>query len=393
MDIAKQILSLAGKYRDWTAENLSKLIKIKSFSCQEGDVMEELKRQMEAAGFDETFVDPMGNVIGRIGEGERMLVIDAHLDLREIGIFEQWETDPFSGLIDNGFVYGRGSANQKGGAASFVTAGRILKELEFDRGLTIFFTGSVMQEACSGLSWKYIIENNHIKPDVVLLTKPTNLRVNRGQRGWIEIAVTFRGGRTGDTNGREINSVYLASRASLYVQKLYKCCIVDPFLGKGSAMVSEFISLSPSLQTVPNYAKIHVDRRLTWGETRESAVAEMDAMLKDTPARVEVLRYKARSYTGLQTGMSNYYPSWKIPANHPAVITAVNCYDDLFGVLPGLGKWEMATGGSMINGFYGIPCIGFGPGDEALAYTPFERVPIPHLEAAAAFYALFAYTV
>jgi putative selenium metabolism hydrolase len=393
MDIAKQVLSLTEKYRDWTAENLSRLIQIESFSCREQNVMEELKRQMESAGFDEIFVDPMGNVIGRIGEGKRMLAIDAHLDTREIGVLEKWEMDPFSGLIDDGCVCGRGSVNQKGGAASFVTAGRILKELSFSRDLTVFFTGSVMQEACSGLSWKYIIENNHIKPDVVLLTKPTNLRLNRGQRGQIDMSITFRGGRGAGKNGRDLNAVYLASRASLYIEKLNKRCIVDPFLGNGSASVTEIISLSPSLQSIPNYSKIHVDRRLTWGETRESAVAEIDSMLQGAPAHVEVLKYKEKAYTGLPTLMSQYYPSWKLPANHPAVISGINCYEELFGAVPDIGKWEVSTGGSMINGFYGIPCVGFGPGDENLAYSPHERVPIDHLQRAAAFYALFAFIV
>lgn len=393
MDIAKEILSLAEKYRAWTAENLSRLIRIKSSSCLEQAVMDELKRQMESAGFDEIFVDPMGNVIGRIGEGKRMLVIDAHLDTREIGILEKWESDPFSGYIDEEFVYGRGSVNQKAGAASFVTAGRILKELGFERDLTIFFTGSVMQEACSGLSWKYIIENNHIRPDVVLLTKPTNLKVNRGQRGQVDMSITFRGGRGAGKDGRDLNAVYLGARASLYIEKLNRSCMADQFLGKGSASISEFISLSPSLQSIPNYAKIHVDRRLTWGETRESAVSEIDSILRNAPARVEVLKYKAKAYTGLPAVMSRYYPSWKMPPNHPAVIAGINCYDELFGALPDLGKWEITTSGSMINGFYGFPCIGFGPGDENLAYSPHERVPVDHLQKAAAYYALFAHII
>ena len=60
-NIAKQIMTLAMKYRDYTAENLSRLVKIKSVSKEEKEVMLELKRQMETAGFDEVKIDPLGN--------------------------------------------------------------------------------------------------------------------------------------------------------------------------------------------------------------------------------------------------------------------------------------------------------------------------------------------
>ena len=55
--------------------------------------------------------------------------------------------------------------------------------LGFDKDLTIFFVGSVMEEDCDGLCWKYIIEEEGIKPDFVISTEPTNLGVYRGHRG------------------------------------------------------------------------------------------------------------------------------------------------------------------------------------------------------------------
>jgi len=66
-EIFKKINELSHKYRDYTAQNLSKLVQIKSTSMYEKDVQLELKRQMEEAGFDEVRIDGLGNVIGRIG--------------------------------------------------------------------------------------------------------------------------------------------------------------------------------------------------------------------------------------------------------------------------------------------------------------------------------------
>ncbi len=156
-DILTRIYELANKYESYTAQNLSKLIQHKSISCQEENVQKELKMQMEEAGFDEVKIDGLGNVIGRIGNGKKVLAIDAHMDTVDLGNMANWSFDPLSGEIKDGYVHGRGTVDQEGGAAAFVTSGKILKELNFDKDLTIYFVGSVMEEDCDGLCWKYIV--------------------------------------------------------------------------------------------------------------------------------------------------------------------------------------------------------------------------------------------
>ncbi len=123
------LVELAEAYRDSTAKNLSRLVKIKSLSREEKEVQQELKRQLEAAGCDEVKIDGLGNVIGRIGTGKKVLAIDAHMDTVDVGNPDNWEFDPFLGEIRDGHVLGRGSVDQKGGAAGFVTAAKILKEI------------------------------------------------------------------------------------------------------------------------------------------------------------------------------------------------------------------------------------------------------------------------
>ena len=141
---AAAVKELAARYTDYTAENLSRLVRCPSPSCREEEAARELKRQMEGAGFDEVRIDPLGNVIGRIGTGKKVLALDAHIDTVEVGNKANWSFDPFSGEIREGYVHGRGSVDQKGGAASFVTAGRILKELGVPEGLTLLCTGTVI---------------------------------------------------------------------------------------------------------------------------------------------------------------------------------------------------------------------------------------------------------
>lgn len=391
-NLSEHIKSLAEKYRSYTAGNLSRLVKIQSVSKEEKEVQAELKRQMEDAGFDEVRIDGLGNVIGRIGSGKKILAIDAHMDTVDVGNLDNWDFDPFCGDIKDGHVLGRGTVDQEGGAASFVTAGRILKDLDFAEDLTVYFVGSVMEEDCDGLCWKYIVEEENIRPDIVISTEPTNLNVYRGHRGRMEMEVTFRGVSShGSAPERGKNAIYMASRACLEIEKLNERLAVDEFLGKGSITISEFVSGSPSLCAVADYAKIHLDRRLTWGETKDSAVAEIQAIINGMDAEVKVLHYEEKAYTGLTYGMEKYYPTWKLPEDHPAVTTGVDTFNDLFGEAPKVDKWTFSTNGVTIKGYYDIPVIGFGPGNEVLAHAPNEKVPVDHLVKAAAFYALYAY--
>jgi len=391
-NIYQKINELSEKYRDYTANNLSKLVKIKSLSTQEKDVQLELKRQMEEAGFDEVKIDGLGNVIGRIGNGKKILAIDGHMDTVDMGNMDNWSFNPLGGEIKDGYVHGRGTVDQEGGPAAFVTSGRILKELGFDKDMTIYFVGSVMEEDCDGLCWKYIVEEDKIKPDFVISTEPTNLNIYRGHRGRMEMHVHFYGVSShGSAPERGKNAIYMASHAALEIEKLNNKLAFDEFLGKGSVTISEIISGSPSLCAVADYARVHLDRRLTWGETKESAVKEVEEVVKGMNAKVEVLNYSEKAYTGLEYGMEKYYPTWKMPEDHQVVQTGVKAYKTLFGKDVKVDKWTFSTNGIMTCGTYGIPTIGFGPGNEVLAHAPNEKVPVNDLVVASAFYAAYAY--
>ena len=393
-NLYREINGLSEKYRHYTANNLSKLVKIKSLSTREKDVQSELKLQMDEAGFDEVKIDGLGNVIGRIGNGKKILAIDGHMDTVDIGNPDNWTFDPLGGEIKDGFVHGRGSVDQKGGSAAFVTSGKILKEMGFDKDLTIYFVGSVIEEDCDGLCWKYIIEEDKIKPDFVISTEPTNLNISRGQRGRMEMHVHFYGiSAHGSAPERGKNAIYMASKVALEIEKLNENLKSDLFLGKGSITITEIISSGPSLCAVSDYARIHIDRRLTSGETKETAIKEIGELIKGYNAKVEVLNFLEKAYTGQEYGMEKYYPTWKLPVDHSLVKTGINTYMNLFGKEPVVDKWIFSTNGIMTCGVYKIPTIGFGPGNEVFAHAPDEKVPVNDLVKASAFYAAFAYEI
>lgn len=390
MNLAKQILQKSEEHRNYTAENLSRLVKTKSLSTKEKEVVQLIKSMMEEANFDEVKIDDLGNVIGGIGNGKKIIAIDGHVDTVDVGNLSNWTFDPFGGEIKDGYVHGRGSVDQKGGVASFITAGKILKELGLYNDVTVYFIGSVMEEDCDGLCWKFIVEEDKIKPDCVIVTEPTKCNIYRGQRGRMEIEVSFNGiSSHGSAPERGVNAIYLAAHSLIEIEKLNEQLQSDEFLGKGSVTVSQILSDSPSLCAVADYCRFHLDRRLTWGENKDLALSQIEKIVKPYKGHVELLYYEETAYTGKKYGMEKYYPTWKLEIDHPVIVNGINTYKELFNNDPLVDKWTFSTNGVVINGLFGIPVIGFGPGDEIFAHAPNEKCPIDDLVKASAFYTLF----
>lgn len=393
MDL-KRIARMAGDAADDTAGILSDLVKIKSYSGEEEEICRHIAGECEDIGFDEVRIDGLGSVVARIGNGPKTLAIDAHVDTVTVGDESRWERDPFSGEIADGMVFGRGASDQKGGAAAMLAAARILKSLGYDGDHTIFFTFTVLEEDCDGLCWKYLIEEEGIRPDYAVSTEPTSCRIYRGHRGRMEMKAEVRGlSAHGSAPERGESAAYKAARAALAMEKLNEQLEPDPFLGKGTVVVSEIGVKGPSQCAVPDQGFLYLDRRLTWGETAELALQQVrDSIGKDIEG-VEMPRFTKRGWRGTDYGQELYFPTWKIEEDHPLVTSAVKAYSGLFAGEPEIGKWTFSTNCVAICGRHGIPCIGFGPGDEDQAHAPNERTRISDLVSASAFYAALPYAL
>ena len=371
---------------------LRDIVAIPSLSGREKAVVERIAAEMEAVGFDEVKVDGLGNVHGRIGDGPRILAFDAHVDTVDVTDADQWDCDPFAGKLENGRVYGRGAVDQKAGMAGMVYAGKLMKDLGLLEGRQVWMVGSVMEEDCDGLCWDYILKEKILRPEVVVSTEPTGLTLTRGQRGRMEIRAKAHGVSChGSAPERGDNAATKLAPACGVIDALNHRLADDDFLGKGTCCVTWFGSRGPSLCAVPDTAELHIDRRLTTGETRESAVREVEDALRDAgiEAEVRTLVYEVPSWTGLVYPMEKYYPTWTLPEDHPAVRAGVKAHGALFGEDPVVSRWTFSTNGVAIKGLHDVPCVGFGPGEERLAHAPNEYVPVEDVVRACAFYTAF----
>jgi len=387
------LAELAQSYESDIVQFLRDLIAIPAESSQEGPVIARIRQEMEKVGFDEVRIDPMGNILGRIGSGKTVIMMDSHTDTVGVGDPKEWAWDPYQGKVEDGYIFGRGACDQRAGMASMVYAGKLIKELGLEGDYTVYMVGSVQEEDCDGLAWLYILKEDGIRPDCVVITEPSQLRIYRGHRGRMEIEVHLRGKSChASAPERGDNPIYKMCRIVEEVEKLNARLKDDPFLGKGTIAVTQIRSLSPSLCAVPGACSIHLDRRLTAGETKESALAEVKALPGAENAEIEILTYDTPSYTGLRYPMQKYYPTWVLEESHPLAQACIDTYRALWNKEPVVDKWTFSTNGVGSMGLMGVPTIGFGPGEEEVAHAVTERVPIRHLVEAAQFYAAFPLT-
>ena len=324
----------AMKFKPGLVKFMQDIIRIPSLSSQEGPVIQRIKEEMERLGYDEVRVDPMGNLLGRIGNGPKIIALDGHVDTVDVGDLSLWDRDPHSGDIEDDILYGRGASDMKGGVASSVYAGALLKKMGLPPEISLYVTATVQEEDCDGLCWQYIVNEDGLRPDLVIITEPTSLNIYRGQRGRMEMEVHCSGlSCHGSAPERGVNAIYKMAGIVADIEQLNENLQPREPLGKGSVTISEIRSTSPSLCAVADSCTIHLDRRLTVGETEDTSVEEILALpsVQAAQATVTVLNYAVPSHTGLTYPTRKYYPTWETEESDPAIRQAKEAFEEAFG--------------------------------------------------------------
>lgn len=375
---------------------LQRLIQIRSYSGEEEEIVAFILEKMNEFGFDETFSDGLGNAVGRIGNGPLKILYDAHIDTVRVTEGENWRFPPFEGRVVNGKMFGRGVVDEKPAMAGYLIAGKILKDLFKDQAFpfSLYVTGSVLEEDVDGYPLQYLIEKEKIRPDHVLLGEPTDLKVYRGQRGRMELDITtFGKSAHGAHNDQGVNAVYKMTPVIEAIAQLdVRLPAADP-LGKGSISVTQVRSQAPSLCSVPDSCLIHLDRRLTVGEDRESVVSEVREILKqkNLEAKVDIPAIKTRSWKGTEVEQEAYFPTWFFEKDHLLVRAGLRTAAAITGVQANSGFWSFSTNGVATAGRFNIPTIGFAPGKEELSHSDKEELLLDDLFKAAQFYTLLPF--
>lgn len=393
-EIIQQLQEKIQSQREDIIRFMREICAIPSMDSNIEAVGKRIAAEMTSLHFDEVRFDKMGNIVGSIGNGEKVIVFDSHIDTVGIGDPHEWKWDPFEGKVEDGVLYARGACDEKGSTPGMVYGLSAARDLGLLEGWTAWYFGN-MEEWCDGIAPNTFVEvDPKVKPDFVVIGEPTKMNIYRGHKGRIELKVTAKGvSAHAASNQIGINAIYLLLPVIAGIRDLEPKLGDDPFLGNGKITVSDMQVKTPSINAVPDEAVIFIDRRMTFGETKEEAIAQVEALIPEESkdrVKVEALFYDVPSYTGFVFPVEKYFPAWAIPEDHALVQAGLETRR-LIGLEDApAGKWAFSTNGIYWAGKAGIPSIGFGPGDEVTAHTVNDSVKLDDVVKAAEFYALVA---
>jgi len=396
MKEVSEIKKRVGEKREDIIQFLRDIVAIPSMDGQLKDVGERIQAEMRKLGFDEVRFDKMGNTIGRIGNGPKVIVFDSHIDTVGVGDPKEWDWDPFVGKVEDGRLYARGACDEKGSTPGMVYGLAIARDLGLLDGYTAYYFGN-MEEWCDGIAPNAFVDADpQVKPDFVVIGEPTKMQVYRGHKGRIELKVTAHG-RSAHAASHYLgdNAVYKMMAVITQIRELDRRMRFGmgyhPIQGFPSIAVTDVSARTASLNAVPDQFTIYIDRRITSNEPHDDVINQVKGLVPDylqDEIHVEELFYDEPSYTGFVFPVAKYYPAWVLEDSHELVQAGQHTVEALWGEKRMLGTWDFSTNGTYWAGKAGIPSIGFGPGDEKTAHMRNENVPIDEVVASTEFYAL-----
>ncbi|WP_286184473.1 YgeY family selenium metabolism-linked hydrolase [Bacillus sp. SD075] len=388
----EEICMLSEKRKRNVIDLCQSLVRIESYSGQEGVIANQIQSYAKQNGFDNVIVDELGNVmLVMVGnQPGPTVLLDGHIDTVPVH-HGQWTHDPFSGRIKDGKIFGRGTSDMKGAVSAMISS-----SLHFAEDTRKSFPGkvvvscSVHEECFEGVATRRV--NELMNPDYVVIGEATNLKLNRGQRGRAEIVIETVGKPAHSSNPEKgINAVYQMMKLISAIRQLP--VMEHKVMGQGILELTDIKSSPyPGASVVPSICTATFDRRLLVGETKESVlnpiVKLIDKLSSEDQAFKATVKYakgEESCYTGSLISDERFFPGWLFDDD---VDFVQRTYKELVSIgLPiELSHYSFCTNGSHFAGEANIPTIGFGPSLESLAHIDDEYIEIDQLVKATAGY-------
>ena len=362
------------------------IVRIPSVSGDEEEVASFMADKMKEWGMEVTtdYVLPRRpNIYGVLrGEAEGpKLLFNGHTDIVPPG--HGWEDDPYSGLIREGRLHGRGSADMKGGLAAMMFAAKALKQaaVELRGSLTI---SAVIAEEDDQKGTLRLVERK-TKTDLAVVGEPTELNVCNTHKGDATYEITAKGKSAHSSVPHEgINAIYKMSKVVNAIEEFsdqLQRRNTHPSLGSATMSVGT-ISGGDIPWNVPSSCRILVDRRILPDENAETGRNELESILQEF--RDHDLDFAT------EVKLNTYSPAMETPPDHMLVRVFSDMIAKVTGQNPQVKGIPYTTDGGILNKTLHVPTIVFGPGDIRHAHKPDESIALSEVFSAAKVYALAA---
>lgn len=363
------------------------LVRIQSYSGDEGELARFIAARMKELEFDEVTIDCYGNVLGRIGRGDKVILFDAHMDTVQVNDANQWEVPPFSGEIKDGYLWGRGSVDMKSGLAASIFAAAAAKQRGWIDGKTIYVSCSIFEEDCDGEGLKPVLEACWKRPDYAIICEPSSNAISTGHKGKAQIIIKTKGiSAHGSAPEKGKNAIYEMAEIIQRVEQTNNS-LMKKEGRRGTLVMSRISSTSVSLNAVPSECEVYLDRRMVVGETEQTIRDEMDRIIAGKDATWEIGTLQRTTWTGESLSYQPLHLAWEINLEHELSRAFIAAYGEVFGGSPEKFEyWDFSTNAVAVVAL-GIPTIGFGPGESKLAHMRNERCEVKQIVDACGVYA------
>lgn len=335
----------------------------------EGECARAFASILDDWGFSVEMTDsPPGrpNVLARLGPADTpALMLNGHLDV--VGV-EGMIHEPFSAEVRDNRIYGRGSADMKGGLAAMCAAALAAASPQAKRQILIT---AVVDEEYDSIGMRALLDSG-VRAEAAIITEPTRLAICPAHRGFAWVDISLRGraahGSRYDLGVDAITHAALLLTELDGVEQTRESGPLHPLLGRGSLHASK-IHGGVGYSTYPEQCDLAMERRMLPGESVEKALRE----ITDACERVKATRPDFDARVTLSTAQlpSDVSPDAPIVRRLKGALEREN----LTVAIEGLSAW---TDAALLNEA-GIPAICFGPGDIGLAHAAEEFVPIEEI--------------
>jgi acetylornithine deacetylase ArgE len=311
------------------------------------------------------------NLIARceLPGARRTLLFEAHQDTVPT---DNMTIDPFGATVENGRLYGRGACDIKGGMAAMLAAfARVAREKP--RGAANLVMACSVDEEHTSLGVLALAESG-LKGDGAVVAEPTGLNIVHAHKGVVRWHLSTSGRACHSSSPeRGVNAIYrmgrLLTAVERYAEQL-RASRADPLLGPPTLSVGR-IEGGTSVNTVPDFCRVEVDRRLLPGEDPTAAPGQFADFLRNE-AGIDFPFTCAEPWMS-KTGLSPER-SGDLVRRLGEAIDAVRGSHAVLAVPYGTDASTLAEAGT--------PAVVFGPGDIAQAHTRDEWVPLDEVEQA-----------
>lgn len=334
-----------------------------------------------------------GIIRGLDPQSGKTLLINGHVDVVTPEPLEKWDTDPFTAVIKNGRLYGRGASDMKSGVAAALFCAELLKK-HFGGVCNDITVVSVPGEENGGNGTVAQMMRGYTKADGAIFPEPTSNQIQPAHRGaafWrihIDGKASHGGTKYDGVSAVEKGIKIVNALADLERERNETICSHHPLYKDYplSAPVTVGIFNGGQFTSgVPEYCMIEGCIEYVPGEKSAEVVASFEKKVRDAcVGDVWMETHLPRvEWFGLR-----YEPAGT-DANHELVKTAVQAYEEIMGKKPTVNGFEAGTDMRLLENNFGVPGFMFGAGDIAMAHAPNEYVTIEALVANAKVMALF----